>query len=128
MADNVKQIASAADFSSLLASTQYVVADFYADWCGPCKAIAPKYVELAKQHSLPGFMAFAKVNVDTVQAVAQEYGITAMPTFLFFKDGKKVAVNGNAMIQGADWNTLRLASEKMARLAKEKAIAAGGAK
>ncbi|KAK3681112.1 thioredoxin-like protein [Podospora appendiculata] len=125
MADAVKHIASPAEFASLLASTQYVVADFYADWCGPCKVIAPKYAELAKQHSLPRYMAFAKVNVDTVQAVAQEYGITAMPTFLFFKDGKKVAVNGNAMIQGADWNTLRLASEKMARLAKEKAIAAG---
>ncbi|KAK3313278.1 thioredoxin I [Apodospora peruviana] len=127
MADSVKHINSAKEFAELLSSTQYVVADFYADWCGPCKAIAPMYAAVAKQLSIPNFLAFAKINVDTVQPVAQQYRVTAMPTFLFFKNSKQVAVNGNAMIQGADWNTLKLAADKLGRLAKEKKAAADAA-
>ena len=126
MADAVKHIGSAAEFAELLATTQYVIADFYADWCGPCKQIAPMYAQMAKTLSIPRFLAFAKVNVDTVQPVARQYNVSAMPTFLFFKDGNNVAVNGNAMIRGADVNALRLAADKMGRLAKEKAAAAAG--
>ncbi|KAK3934092.1 thioredoxin-like protein [Diplogelasinospora grovesii] len=128
MADSVQHISSSNDFSSLLSSTMYVIADFYADWCGPCRAIAPAYAQLAKTHSIPNYLAFAKVNVDTVQAVAQEYKVTAMPTFLFFKDGKQVAVNGAAMIQGADVRNLTNAAEKMGRLAKEKATLGTGSR
>ena len=125
MADQINHITSPSQFQTLLSTTQYVVVDFYADWCGPCKAIAPKYIELAKQHTIPNYLAFAKVNVDNVQALAQEYGVTAMPTFLFFKDGKKVAVNGAAQIQGADWAKLKAGAEKVGRLAVEKRDAAG---
>lgn len=122
--DTVKHISSHAEFDSLLLSTRYVVADFHADWCGPCKMIAPHFLKLASSFSIPGFLAFAKVNVDTVQSVARKYGIAAMPTFLFFKDGKQVAVNGAVMIQGANLQSLTQAVEKMGRLAKEKAEAA----
>ncbi|KAJ4414995.1 hypothetical protein N0V85_002903 [Neurospora sp. IMI 360204] len=125
MSDGVKHINSAQEFATLLSTTQYVVADFYADWCGPCKAIAPMYAQFAKTFSIPNFLAFAKINVDSVQQVAQHYRVSAMPTFLFFKNGKQVAVNGSVMIQGADANSLRAAAEKMGRLAKEKAAAAG---
>lgn len=124
MADAVKHITSQAEFDALLASTQYVIADFYADWCGPCKQIAPLYSQWAKQHSIPNYLAFAKVNVDHVQSVSRKYGITAMPTFLFFKNGNQVAVNGSAMIRGADPNSLKLAAEKMGRIAKDKFEAA----
>lgn len=124
MVDSVKHISSHTEFDSLLSSTRYVVADFYADWCGPCKMIAPHFLKLASTFSIPGFLAFAKVDVDNVQSVARKYGVAAMPTFLFFKDGKQVAVNGAAMIQGANLQSLTLAVEKMGRLAKEKAEAA----
>ncbi|KAK4223896.1 Thioredoxin [Podospora fimiseda] len=127
MADAVKHIASHAEFDQLLKSTRYVITDFYADWCGPCKQIAPHYMKMASTFSIPGFLAFAKINVDNVQSVAVKYGVSAMPTFLFFKDGNQVAVNGQAMIQGANLPSLNLAAEKMAKLAKEKAAAAGAA-
>jgi thioredoxin 1 len=123
MAD-VHHIASPQEFADLLSSNTYVIADFYADWCGPCKAIAPAYAQLAKSQSVPNWLAFAKVNVDNVQAVAAEYGVSAMPTFMFFKDGKQVAVNGNPLIRGADIRSLTAAAEKMGKLAKEKSVAA----
>ncbi|KAK4215489.1 Thioredoxin [Rhypophila decipiens] len=115
---------TAQEWQALLSSTQYVVADFYADWCGPCKAIAPMYEQLAKTLSIPNFLAFAKINVDTNKAVAYQYRVSAMPTFLFFKNSKQVAANGNTMIQGADWPSLKAACEKMGKLAKEKKEAA----
>ncbi|KAK7421158.1 hypothetical protein QQZ08_010088 [Neonectria magnoliae] len=119
----VQHISSAAELQSLLDSTTYVVVDFFADWCPPCKAIAPVYETLADKHSVPETLAFAKVNVDHVQDVARTYRVTAMPTFLFFKDGKQVAVNGQAMIQGADPRTLSAAAEKLGGLAKKRAAA-----
>lgn len=123
MSGQVQHVSSPQGFADLLSSNIYVVADFYADWCGPCRAIAPFYEQLAKQHSIPNFLAFAKVNVDHVQAVAAQYGVSAMPTFMFFKSGKQVAVNGNANIRGADQRALLAAAEKLGRLAKEKAAA-----
>lgn len=125
MSGQVQHVSSAQAFADLLSSNMYVVADFYADWCGPCRAIAPFYEQLAKQHSVPGFLAFAKVNVDHVQPVAAQYGVSAMPTFMFFKTGKQVAVNGSAVIRGADQRALLAAADKMGRLAKEKAANAG---
>ncbi|KAK4184967.1 Thioredoxin [Podospora australis] len=122
--DSVKHISSHQEFDQLLATTRYVITDFYADWCGPCKAIAPHYVKMASTFSIPGFLAFAKVNVDNVQSVTRQYGVSAMPTFLFFKEGKQVAVNGQVMIQGANLPSLNLVAEKMGRLAREKADAA----
>ena len=124
MADPVNHVASPQAFADLLSSNMYVVADFYADWCGPCRAIAPAYTQLAKTHSVPKYLSFAKVNVDNVQAVAAQYGVTAMPTFMFFKNGKQVAVNGNAKIMGADAQALTAAAGKLGRLAKENAAKA----
>ncbi|SPN98637.1 probable Thioredoxin-like protein [Cephalotrichum gorgonifer] len=115
--DSVNHINSAAELQALLSSTTYVVVDFYADWCPPCKSIAPIFESLAAKHAVPGILAFAKVNVDHVQDVAQTYRVTAMPTFLFFKEGTQVAVNGQAMIRGADPRALGAAAEKLSGLA-----------
>lgn len=114
-------ITSLAELQELMASTTYVAVDFYADWCPPCKMIAPVFEKLSTTHSAPGFLAFAKVNVDHVQEAAQTYRVTAMPTFLFFKESKQVAVNGQAMIQGADPRSLQLAVEKLGGLATKRA-------
>lgn len=122
--DKVHHIASAEELEALLASTTYVVVDFFADWCPPCKAIAPVFTSLAAKHAIPNVLAFAKVNVDHIQAAAVKYRITAMPTFMFFKETKQVAVNGQAMIQGADPRSLGAAAEKLGGLAKKRAEAA----
>lgn len=92
----VYKIANAAEFDALLSSAKHVVVDFYADWCPPCRAIAPHFSELADKHSSDGQLAFAKVNVDHVDNIASRFGVSAMPTFLFFENGapKGVAVQG----------------------------------
>ncbi|RFU72881.1 thioredoxin 1 [Trichoderma arundinaceum] len=116
----IHHIESAEQLESVLASNTYVALDFYADWCPPCKAIAPIYQSLADKHGAEKHLAFAKVNVDHVNDVAARYGITAMPTFLFFKEGQQVAVNGKAMIQGADPRSLGAAAEKLGGLAQKR--------
>ncbi|KAI0540235.1 thioredoxin-like protein [Xylaria digitata] len=124
MGDKIQHIASSDELAALFSSTTYVAVDFYADWCPPCKAIAPVYEKLAAQHAIDGVLAFVKVNVDHVQDAACTHGVTAMPTFLFFKEGRQVAVNGQKMIQGADPRSLGAAAEKLGGLAKKKAEAA----
>ncbi|KAG4275632.1 thioredoxin 1 [Fusarium proliferatum] len=111
-----QHISSSSALDQLLASTTYVVVDFYADWCPPCRAIAPIFNSLATQHSLEGKLQFAKVNVDEVRQLAMTYGITAMPTFLFFKDGSQVEINSHTAICGADRQALVAAVEQMSKL------------
>ncbi|KAI0403973.1 thioredoxin-like protein [Xylaria palmicola] len=93
---HVYKITEAAELRALLASTTYVVVDFYADWCPPCRAIAPIFSRLADTHASKGQLAFAKVNVDHVKNVAGQFNVTAMPTFLFFERGapRGVMVDG----------------------------------
>jgi thiol-disulfide isomerase/thioredoxin len=71
------QIASPGQLNDLLKSSRIVVADFYADWCGPCKQIAPLYEQLSTQLSRPNHITFVKVNTDTQKEIASQYGITA---------------------------------------------------
>lgn len=105
-------IGSTAEFSKTLSSNAIVVTDFYADWCGPCKTIAPTYDALSKKHSSPRRIAFTKVNVDSQQAIAQQYGVRAMPTFLIFRSGSVIE-----KIQGADSRKLTSAVENAVKLA-----------
>lgn len=116
----IKHISSNAELNALFASTTYVAVDFYADWCPPCKAIAPVFEQLASKHAVQGILAFAKVNTDSVQEAAAVHQIRAMPTFLFFKDGKQVRVNGDLMIQGANPPALKAAAEKLGGLAEKR--------
>lgn len=60
----------------------------YADWCGPCKQIAPLYEQLAKSLSRPNAVTFVKINSDEQTEISKEYSVTALPTFLVFKNGK----------------------------------------
>lgn len=77
-----------ADFDKSIASEKLTVVDFYAQWCGPCKMIAPKIEQMAKENP---DVQFAKVDVDVNEETAESCGITAMPTFILYKNGQKVA-------------------------------------
>ena len=63
-----------------------VLVDFWAEWCGPCKMIAPILDELASEYD--GKVKVGKVNIDKHQSIATQYGIRAIPTLLIFKDGE----------------------------------------
>ena len=70
----------------VIKSDKPVVVDFWAEWCGPCRMIAPIIEELSKEYS--GKALVAKCDVDTSPQVAAKFGIRNIPTILFFKDGK----------------------------------------
>jgi len=67
-----------------------VVADFYADWCGPCKMLSPLMDQMSNDNK-DSNVKFVKINVDQEQELAGQYGVMSIPTVIFFKDGKKVS-------------------------------------
>src|SRR5690606_32882204 len=75
------------NFESLvLKSDKPVLVDFWAEWCGPCKALAPVLDEIATE--MNDKASVVKVNVDEASELAQKYGIRGIPTLIFFKDGE----------------------------------------
>jgi len=88
MAENITHLTTANFDSTISSATLPVLVDFWAPWCGPCKAIAPILEELAKD--LAGKLSIAKVNVDEAGEVAAKYSIRAIPTLVLFKGGQVV--------------------------------------
>jgi len=87
MSDKIAHLTSDT-FKTAIASPAPVLVDFWAPWCGPCKAIAPILEELATE--LDGQVTITKVNVDENDAISAEYGVRAIPTMLLFKGGQLV--------------------------------------
>ena len=76
-------------FSEIEALDGVVVIDFWAEWCGPCKMLAPTYEAVAEK--LSDVATFCKANVDEARDLAMEYGVSAIPTVVVLKDGGEVA-------------------------------------
>jgi len=93
MNNTVKELESS-DLSKGGLTSGLTVVDFYADWCGPCKAFAPNFHQVASE--LSGKIQFAKANIDKVQDLAQQFSVRSIPTILILKDGKELtrAVGG----------------------------------
>ena len=75
-------------FKDLISASQPVLVDFYADWCGPCKAMNPVIKEVAQ--SVKGKARVIKVDIDKSDEAARSYGVQAVPTFILFKNGSIV--------------------------------------
>jgi len=84
----VSSVTSMTEFKKFISEDKVTVVDFFATWCGPCKQIAPFVEKLSKEFDKNNFL---KVDVDEVSDVAAEVGVRAMPTFMVFRNGEKVA-------------------------------------
>ncbi|KAL5611505.1 hypothetical protein BROUX41_000901 [Berkeleyomyces rouxiae] len=100
----VTNLQSSSQWDAILKTHNVVIADFYADWCGPCKMIAPKFEALAREYAQPKKVAFVKVNVDVQRDVAAAQNVRAMPTFKLFHRGKVLDT-----VQGANPSALAAA-------------------
>jgi len=78
---------NADNFEQVVQSEKPVLLDFYADWCGPCRMVAPIIEEIARENEQ---YLIAKVNVDEVPALAQQFGIVSIPTLIVMKNGEVV--------------------------------------
>jgi thioredoxin 1 len=84
--------------ADVLKASGPVVVDFWAEWCGPCRMIAPALEEIS--NSLNGKVKIVKLNVDENPGVASKYGIMSIPTLMLFKDGQPVATHVGSLSKG----------------------------
>lgn len=80
------QVITNENFSDIISGSVPVVVDFWATWCGPCRALAPTVEEVASEYE--GKALVVKCNVDDCEEIAAQFGIRSIPTLLFFKDGQ----------------------------------------
>jgi thioredoxin 1 len=95
MSEHIHHVTDATFEAEVLQSQSPVLVDYWAEWCGPCKAIAPTLEEVAKEYT--GKLKVAKVNVDENQEIPRKYGIRGIPTLMLFKNGNIEATKVGAL-------------------------------
>ncbi len=98
MSNLIKHVSDASFEADVLNSELPVLVDFWAEWCGPCKMIAPILEELAKDYE--GKLVIAKMDVDANQQVPAKFGIRGIPTLIIFKNGQAAAQKVGAVAKG----------------------------
>jgi len=84
------QVVNSTEFKEILANTsETVVVDFYADWCGPCQMLTPVLESLSSEYE--GKIKIVKVDIDASQDLAMQFGVSSIPTMIYFKGGKEVS-------------------------------------
>ena len=86
MSENIKHVSDATFDNDVLQSQTPVLVDYWAEWCGPCKMIAPVLEDVAKSYA--GRLTVAKLDIDSNPEVTSKYGIRGIPTLIMFKDGQ----------------------------------------
>jgi len=95
MSDNIITVTDDSFDADVLGSDVPVLVDFWAEWCGPCKMIAPVLEEIADDYA--GKLKIAKLNIDENEATAPKFGIRSIPTLILFKNGNAEATKIGAM-------------------------------
>lgn len=95
MADNILQLADDTFEQQVIKSDVPVLVDYWAEWCGPCKMIAPVLEEIASEYA--GKVKIAKLNIDDNPATPPSYGIRGIPTLMLFKNGEVEATKVGAV-------------------------------
>jgi thioredoxin 1 len=99
MSEHIHYVTDGNFDSEVLQSATPVLVDYWAEWCGPCKAIAPILDEVAKEYA--GKLKIAKLNIDENQSTPSRYGIRGIPTLMLFKNGNVEAVKVGALSKSA---------------------------
>jgi thioredoxin 1 len=95
MSENTKPVTDDSFTTDVLQAGQPVLVDFWAEWCGPCKMIAPALEEIGRDYA--GKLTVAKVNIDENPVTPNNYAVRGIPTLILFKDGKPAATQVGAL-------------------------------